>query len=106
MTAVRPRSVEASKSRQELVIAWEDGGVSRYPLAGLRQACPCAECRGGHEGMSTALGPEVLREPVSAGRSAELVSLDAVGNYAILPVWADGHRFGIYTWEYLRRLAP
>lgn len=85
---------------------WEDDHVSRYSFVGLRQACPCAECRGGHEGMSVPPDPEVLRQPLAEGRSAELVALEAVGNYAILPTWADGHRFGIYTWEVLRRLCP
>lgn len=103
---MRPKSVEASRSRQELVIQWEDDHLSRYPLAGLREACPCAECRGGHEGMAEPLGPEVLAHPLGRGKSAELTGLEAVGNYALLPVWTDGHRFGIYSWEYLRRLCP
>jgi len=28
-----------------------------------------------------------------------------VGGYAIQPVWADGHNTGIYSFEYLRRVA-
>lgn len=106
MSVARPKSIEASKSRQEIVVEWEDGHLSRYPLSGLREACPCAECRGGHEGMGQEFGPEILARPLAPGRSAELTNLEAVGNYALLPVWADGHRFGIYTWEYLRRLCP
>jgi len=48
---------------------------------------------------------EMLAHPAS-GPSAELLSIEVVGNYALLPVWADGHRYGIYTWDYLRRLCP
>jgi len=103
---MRPKSVQASKSRQELVISWEDGHESRYPLAGLRAACPCAECRGGHEGMGQPVTPGLLKARVVEGPAAELVSLEAVGNYALMPVWADGHRYGIYSWEMLRRLCP
>jgi DUF971 family protein len=28
-----------------------------------------------------------------------------VGGYAIQPVWADRHNTGIYSFEYLRRVA-
>jgi DUF971 family protein len=103
---IRPIKVEASRSKAQLVIEWDDHHVSRYPLAGLREACPCAECRGGHEGMSEEVGPEVFQRPLTPGRSAELTSIEAVGNYALLPVWADGHRYGIYTWDYLRGICP
>ena len=30
-------------------------------------------------------------------------SAQAVGRYAIQFEWLDGHRGGIYSWEYLRR---
>jgi DUF971 family protein len=103
---MRPKSVEASKSRGDLLILWEDGHSSRYPLAGLRSACPCAECRGGHEAMGQLVTPDLLTARPVEGAAAELVSLEAVGNYALLPVWADGHRYGIYSWEMLRRLCP
>jgi DUF971 family protein len=28
-----------------------------------------------------------------------------VGGYAIQPVWADGHATGIFSFDYLRRVA-
>jgi DUF971 family protein len=103
---MRPKNVQASKSRGELVIVWEDEHESRYPLPGLRAACPCAECRGGHEAMGQTVTPALLTARTIEGAAGELVSLEAVGNYALLPVWADGHRYGIYSWEMLRRLCP
>lgn len=103
---MRPKSVEASKSRRELFILWEDAHESRYPLAGLRAACPCAECRGGHAAMGQPVTPDLMTSRSIEGAAAELLSLEAVGNYALLPVWADGHRFGIYSWEMLRQLCP
>jgi DUF971 family protein len=39
-------------------------------------------------------------------RSYKVEKLELVGNYALQPVWDDGHHTGIYTWEYLRRLCP
>jgi DUF971 family protein len=34
----------------------------------------------------------------------ELKEIEQVGNYAIGLAWADGHRGGIYSFEYLREL--
>lgn len=103
---MRPTSIEASRSQAELRIVWDDGHESRYPLGALRAACPCAECRGGHEGMARPhAGREAMATPAE-GTMAELVSVEPVGNYALLPVWGDGHRFGIYSWGYLRSLCP
>jgi DUF971 family protein len=103
---MRPKSVEASKSRGELFILWEDEHESRYRLPGLRAACPCAECRGGHEGMGQPVTATLMTARSIEGAAAQLISLEAVGNYALLPVWGDGHRYGIYSWEMLRQLCP
>jgi DUF971 family protein len=89
-----------------VIIDWDDGARSEYPLRGLRAACPCAECRGGHEAMGGSGSPDLLLQPLPEGRSSELQSLEGVGNYALQPTWADGHSFGIYTWDYLRQLCP
>ncbi len=103
---VRPKKVSASRSRRLLLIDWEDGHHSEYPLAGLRAACPCAECRGGHEGMGKAGSPDMLEIPLAPAAKAELENMEGVGNYALQLVWKDGHTYGIYTWEYLRGLCP
>ena len=103
---MRPKSVEASKSRGELTSTWDDEHVSRYPLAGSRVACPCAACRGGHEAMGQPVTPALMTARSIEGPAAELVSLEAVGNYALLPVCGDGHRYGIYSWDMLRALCP
>jgi DUF971 family protein len=36
----------------------------------------------------------------------EIAEIEQVGNYAIGLAWADGHTGGIYSFEYLRELAP
>jgi DUF971 family protein len=38
-------------------------------------------------------------------RAFQLLRVANVGAYAIQPVWADGHATGIYSFEYLRRIA-
>jgi DUF971 family protein len=91
-----PKKIQVSKSKATLNIEWEDGAESEYPLAGLRSACPCAECRGGHENMATRGSPDLLLIPLEDGRSTVLERVDLVGNYAIQLVWGDGHSYGIF----------
>lgn len=50
--------------------------------------------------------PEMLEQPLKPGESDELVSMDLVGNYALQMTWKDGHKYGIYSWEFLRGLCP
>lgn len=104
--APRPARITASRSKRVVSIEWEDGLHCEYPFQGLRSACPCAECRGGHENMGGPGSPDMLEIPIGPMQSAELDRIEPVGRYAIQLIWKDGHSFGIYTWEYLRELCP
>lgn len=104
-TAVRPAGITLNKTEGYLEITWNDGQVCQYPLSHLREACPCVECRGGHQFMSSQYDPKNLLE-LKPKRSYRMADLQIVGNYAIQPTWDDGHSTGIYAWEYLRRLCP
>jgi DUF971 family protein len=106
MTAgLRPRSITLNKSEGYLDITWGDNVICRYPLSELREACPCVQCRGGHQFMGREHDPDDLLK-LEPKRSYTIQSLDLVGNYALQPTWDDGHHTGIYTWDYLRRLCP
>jgi len=86
----------------ELAIRWDDGGEDFIPLEKLRRACPCAACKGEVDILGNLYkNPE---KPFAAN-SFGLVKISTVGGYAIQPVWADGHNTGIFSFEYLRRLA-
>jgi DUF971 family protein len=86
----------------ELAVKWDDGGESFIPLENLRRRCPCAGCKGETDIMGNLYkNPD---RPLTA-KSFELVKISSVGGYAIQPVWADGHNTGIYSFEYLRRVA-
>jgi DUF971 family protein len=104
-TAVRPTGITLNKNEGYLEIAWNDGAICQYPLSHLREACPCVECRGGHQFMGAQYDPTNLLE-LKPKRSYVIAGLEMVGNYAIQPTWDDGHSTGIYAWEYLRRLCP
>lgn len=100
----KPKSIQISKSRRVLVVTWDDGHKSEYGWDGLRLACPCAECKGGHENMGAPPDPNVFN--LVPMQTYELIGADVVGNYALQPLWADGHKYGIYTWAFLRGLCP
>ena len=86
----------------ELAIKWTDGSESFISLEQLRRGCPCAGCKGEMDVMGNLYkGPEIPLKP----ESFVLRSLARVGTYAVQPVWGDGHNSGIYSFEYLRRLA-
>lgn len=105
MTQTRPTGIILNKTAHLLEITWSDGRVCRYPLSHLREACPCVECRGGHQFMGSAYDPDDILK-LTPARSYTIQSIEPIGNYGIQPRWDDGHHTGIYTWEYLRRLCP
>ena len=112
--AVTPTNVDLKKD-ERLLVGWADGATSVYSISLLRTMCPCAMCRtvregggdpapkqepGGKKTVSLGLLPGNFATPLTA-TGAELV-----GNYAIKIDWSDGHGSGIYSWRYLREIAP
>jgi DUF971 family protein len=101
----KPTGITLNKTEGYLEIKWDDGITCQYPLSELREACPCVECRGGHQNMGRQFDPASILV-LKPKRAYGIKSVDLVGNYALMPTWDDGHHTGIYTWEYLRRLCP
>ena len=101
-----PANVIVDSNVRELIIEWQDEHTSRIPFSLLRNACPCAECRGGHDNMGGDPPAEVFEMELEDSPRTRLTDLEAAGTYALIPYWEDGHSFGIYTWEYLRALCP
>jgi DUF971 family protein len=96
---IEPEEIEVDREKGELRVKWNDGhaGFSRFVT--LRWNCPCASCRGemgtpGRLDFINSLGPDETR----------MEHLEAVGLYALKPVWKDGHETGLYTYEHLRDL--
>lgn len=100
----KPTRVTLSKEAQTFTIDWADGCQTIYPLDGLRRACPCATCQGGHENMGTLPDPALFELP--ALTRWDDVTIEPVGGYALRLTWDDGHNTGIYTWERLRAMRP
>jgi DUF971 family protein len=96
------RPADIQRIGEELAIKWDDGSDSFVSLEKLRRACPCAGCKGELDVMGNLYkSPEQSLAPAAF----RLVRVEAVGTYAVQPVWADGHATGIYTFDYLRRVA-
>lgn len=87
----------------ELAVVFSDGHESYYPLESLRRNCPCAHCSGEPD-----LFGRVSKPVGSSMRPAsfEVGSIQTVGNYGLQMNWADGHGWGIFTYERLRALCP
>ena len=105
MTTVIPTNITLDKSAGDLLIEWSDGQHCRYPIGPLRLACPCVECRGGHERMGARGDPQNLLHLIPL-KTYNVERIELVGNYALQFFWDDGHHTGIYTWDYLQKLCP
>jgi DUF971 family protein len=89
-----PKIVKAPHGARVFEVEWSDGDKSVLPHEILRGYCPCATCQG-H-------GGQVQYRP---GGNLELIDIRRVGNYALALSWGDGHDAGIYSFDYLHRLA-
>ena len=101
MNKAKPRDIAVDSRAGALVIAWSNGRESRYNLAELRRACPCAHCR---ELRDADEGGLTLLQPEAASATAEVRGVSLVGRYGLRIEWADGHDHGIYTFEFFRGL--
>ncbi len=96
------RPVDIQHIGQELAIKWEDGHESFIPLEKLRRSCPCAGCKGEMDVMGNLYkAPEQKLTPAAF----QLRQIVPIGTYAVQPVWADGHATGIYSFDYLLKVA-
>jgi DUF971 family protein len=91
-----PVDVVHSRSQRTLTITWQDGVISTLPISYLRAWCPCAGCQG-H-------GVEVRFHEAPADLGIDLMTES--GAYALHIRFTDGHDSGIYTWTWLRMIAP
>jgi len=94
------------KRDAQLQIHWEDGAVSTYAIAYLRAMCPCAQCRLVREGESKKKKTSLKILPGNFAAPVTALDAEMVGNYALRIDWSDQHGSGIYSFDYLRDIAP
>ena len=84
----------------ELAIVWEDDSESYFSSEFLRRHSPSAENIGEKDIFGNIYGG--TDKKIFPGVTIQ--SWDFLGNYAIRPIFSDGHSSGIYSWEYLKAL--
>jgi len=90
-----PTALTLHKTSCTLEISFDDLGSVSLSCEFLRVYSPSAEVRGHGQGQ------EVLQTGM---RTIEISAIEPVGNYAIRPVFSDGHDSGIYSWDFLHSL--
>lgn len=84
----------------EVAIAWDDGAETYVKAEQLRAASPSAETQGERDIMGNQYGGDGPR----SFPGVTVLGWEQVGNYAIRFDFSDGHRTGLYSYEYLRKL--
>lgn len=74
-----------------LSILWTDNLEQEFDVIKLRQQCPCATC-------------QETKKTESSHDTIQPKKIDSVGSYALKIEFSDGHKTGIYTFNYLRSL--
>lgn len=87
-----PTEIKLHKLSRLMEVSFDDGKRFEYSFEFLRVYSPSAEVRGHGPGQ------EVLQ---LGKRDVDIVRIEPVGNYAIRPVFSDGHDSGLYSWDYL-----
>ncbi len=90
-----PTEIKLHQVSNILEISFDDGSVFKLPCEYLRVYTPSAEAVG------HAPGQEILQ---MGKENVTITEIKPVGNYAIAPVFSDGHNSGIYTWDLLYKL--
>lgn len=85
---------------REVAIAWDDGVETYHPFENLRAASPSAA----NQGERDILGNQYGGDGAKNFPGVEVVSWERVGNYAVRFDFSDGHRTGLYSFDYLRKL--
>lgn len=90
-----PSALTVHSQSRILEIEFSDGAAFRLPFELMRIYSPSAEVQGHGPGQ------EILQ---TGKREVGIVQLEPIGNYAVKPVFSDGHESGIFSWDYLYHL--
>ena len=87
-----PTDITVHQQSKLLEISFSDGKVFKLPFELMRVYSPSAEVQGHGPGQETLQ---------TGKREVGLQELESIGNYAVKPVFTDGHESGIFSWDYL-----
>ena len=95
-----PQPTQIERLPDAISVQWNDGHPSKYSYQLLRQKCPCARC----QSEKSDKNPLRLLPVDPSATDLTVVDIQLVGRYAIRLIWSDGHKTGIYTFEFLHSL--
>ena len=84
----------------ELAILWDDNIETIISYSKLRELCPCAFCSGEKDVFGNqygGVGDKLSEETV-------IIKVEKVGLYGLQFFFSDGHKDGIYTFDFLKKL--
>jgi DUF971 family protein len=87
-----PVEIRLARDRRTLHVSFDDGRAFELSAELLRVTSPSAELQGHSEAQ---------RKTVGGKRNVTILSVDAVGNYAVRLSFDDMHSTGIYAWAFL-----
>lgn len=90
-----PTDITVHQQSRQLEVGFSDGARFRIPFELMRVYSPSAEVKGHGPGQETLQHGK---------REVGIVSISAVGHYAVQPVFSDGHDSGLFSWDYLYEL--
>ncbi len=90
-----PTEIKLHQSSKLMEVSFSDGANFKLPYEYLRVFSPSAEVRGHGPGQETLQ---------TGKRNVDITGVEAVGNYAIKPVFSDGHDSGLFSWDTLYEL--
>ncbi|MBI44871.1 MAG: hypothetical protein CMG66_01750 [Candidatus Marinimicrobia bacterium] len=85
--------------KKELAILWEDNQETIISYSLLRQLCPCAFC----SGETDALGKKYGGQTIPESEDVFVVRFKQIGYYGLQFFFSDGHKDGIYTFDFLKK---
>ena len=90
-----PNKLVVHQQSKVLEFGYENAPDYRLSFEFLRVHSPYAEVQGHGPGQETLQ---------TGKRDILIANVEPVGNYAIKPVFSDGHDSGLYSWDYLQYL--
>ena len=96
MSGPWPTELRLDAAKTTLTVSYDSGERFALPAEYLRVESPSAEVQGHGPGE---------KRIVTGKESVAIAALEPVGNYAVRIVFDDGHDTGLYSWDYLRKLA-
>jgi DUF971 family protein len=88
----RPTTVRLARDGAAVTLEWADR-TARVTASTLRGACRCAWCT------------KARRLGESVGSADAITAFEPMGGEAVHIVFSDGHRTGVFPWDFLSELA-